>query len=58
MMKLVENNPLFKEMAAYVEWHSSREKALNEEKEAVKEKYGWESEEMKAVQEKQKALDE
>ena len=56
MMNLVKDNPLFKEMAAYVEWHSSREKALNAEKDEVKEKYGWDSEEMKAVREKLDAL--
>ena len=56
MMNLVKDNPLFNEMLNYCKWHESREKALNAEKEEVKEKYGWESEEMKAVQEKLKAL--
>ena len=56
MMNLVNESPLFKEMAAYAEWHSIREKALDAEKEEVKEKYGWDSDEMKAVQEKLKAL--
>ena len=56
MMKLVESNPLFKEMEAYCEWHESREKALKSESEEVVGKYGWESEEYKAIQEKRKAL--
>ena len=56
MMKLVENNPLFKEMAAYAEWHDSRRKALEDEKEAVIKEFGWESEQYKAVREKLEAL--
>ena len=56
MMNLVKDNPLFNEMLNYCKWHDSRVKALNDEKEEVKEKYGWDSEEMNAVQEKLKAL--
>ena len=57
MMNLVKDNPLFKEMAAYVEWCETRRKALEAEKEEMlKAKVDWEDEKFVAVREKLNAL--
>ena len=56
MMNLVKDNPLFNEMATYMQWSCSRQRALSEEKEKVIKQFGFDSEEYKAIREKLDAM--